>query len=98
MYAVLQRYTFDPASSAELNRLIEEACLPLLRRAPGFVAYYWLDSGAGAGASLWAFEDQPSAAAALTLVAGQRPARLAALAGSPEVLAGAVRVYGNAGL
>ena len=37
-------------------------------------------------------------APALTLVAGQRPARLAALAGPPEVLAGAVRVYGNAGL
>ena len=95
MYAVLQRYTFDPASSAELNRLIEEACLPLLRRMPGFVAYSWLDSGSGAGASLWAFEDQPSAAAALASITNQR---LTALAGPPEVLAGAVRVYGNAGL
>lgn len=98
MYAVMQWYTFDPASSTELNRQIEDGCVPLLRHLPGFVACYWLDSGAGAGASLCAFEDQASASAALALVAKSGPARLAALVGQPEVLAGAVTVFANAGL
>ena len=98
MYAVLQGYAFDPASSAELKRQITDECVPLLRRMPGFVACYWLDSGTGAGAWLCAFEDQGSAAAALALLADRIPARLAALAGGPEVLAGAVAVYANAGL
>jgi hypothetical protein len=98
MYAVLRGYAFDPASSAELKRQMTDECVPLLRHQPGFVACYWLDSGAGAGAWLCAFEDQASAAAALALLADSIPAQLATLAGAPEVLAGAVTVYANAGL
>ena len=98
MYAVLQWYTFDPATSGELSRQISDACVPLLRQAAGFVAYYWLDRGAGVGASLCAFADKASAAAALALVADRGPACLAALPSAHDMLAGAVEVYANAGL
>src|SRR5262245_8683907 len=70
MYTVIQRHTFDPGSSAALSRNIAERFVPLLRQAPGFVAYYWLDTGAGTGASLCVFEDRVSADAALDLAAG----------------------------
>src|SRR4051812_1862070 len=98
MYAVLQWYTFDPTSSAELTRQIKDECVPPLRQMAGFVACYWLDSGAGAGAALSVFEDQASAAAALALAAKHDPAQLAALVGMREMLTGTVTVYANAGL
>ena len=63
MYAVLQRYTFDPASSTELNHQVTDGFVPLLRAAPGFVAFYWFDSSDGTGAGLSVFENQDSAEA-----------------------------------
>src|SRR5215510_13935913 len=98
MYTVIQRHTFDPGSSAALSRNITERFVPLLRQAPGFVAYYWLDTGAGTGASLCVFEDRASADAALDLAAGFIFEHLAALAGMPDVIRGEVGVYANCGL
>ena len=52
MYAVIRRYQFDPKSSEEISRRIREGFIPLLRKTPGFVAYHWLDTGDGVGASM----------------------------------------------
>jgi hypothetical protein len=98
MYAVMQRYTFDPTSSSELTRQITDEWVPLLRPLPGFVAYYWLDSGAGVGAALSVFEDQAGAKAALALAADCGPAHLAALVGPLDILTGMITAYANAGL
>ena len=98
MYVVIQRYSFEPQSSAALNRKIEEGFVPLLRQAPGFVAYYWLGTGAGTGASLCVFENQASANATLDLIADFVHEHLAALAGDPSVIRGEVNVYANCGL
>jgi hypothetical protein len=98
MFTVIQRYSFDPRLSAALNHNIKEAFVPLLRQAPGFVAYYWLDTGDGSGASLCVFEDQASADAALDLAAGIIFEHLAALAGMPDVIRGEVKVYANCGI
>lgn len=98
MYAVIQRYTFDPTSSSELTRQIRDEWVPLLRPLPGFVAYYWLDSGAGMAAALCVFEDQASAEAALALAADDGPTYLAGLVSPPEILTGAITAYANAGL
>jgi hypothetical protein len=56
MYAVIRRYQFDPSASEALDRNLRETLVPLLKDVPGFVTYYWLNSGAGAGASLSVFE------------------------------------------
>jgi len=61
MYAVIRRYPFDPKSSEEISRHIRESFIPLLRKTPGFVAYHWLDTGDGVGASLSIFNDKAGA-------------------------------------
>ncbi len=53
MYAVVRRYRFDPNNSEE--RRVRDAFVHLLRKTPGFEAYYWLDTGEGERASLSVF-------------------------------------------
>ena len=55
MYAVVRRYRFDPKNSEEINRRIKEVFVHLVRQSPGFVNYFWLDTGEGEGASLTVF-------------------------------------------
>lgn len=95
---MIQQYTFDAQSSATLNRTIKEALVPLLRAAPGFVAYYWLDGGDGSGASLSVFEDQAGIHAALDLAARFIQEQRVALVGKPEIIKGRVAVHANCGL
>ena len=61
MFAVIRHYHFDKSDSAEIDRLIEEQFVPIIRNAQGFVRYYWLDTGAGEGASCGVFEDKAGA-------------------------------------
>ncbi len=49
MHAVVRRYRFDPKSAAEIDRHVKEGFVPLIRKTPGFVAYYWVDTGGGTG-------------------------------------------------
>ena len=46
MYVTVRRYegVSDPS---EVGRLVEEGWLPIISEMPGFVAYYWVDAGAG---------------------------------------------------
>jgi hypothetical protein len=98
MHILIQHYVFDPHVSTVVNRSILERLAPLLRTSPGFVAYYWLASGAGSGTSVSVFEDQSAADAALELVADVVHERLAPQAGKPDVIQGEVKVYANCGL
>ena len=52
MFAVIRHYHFDKKDSAEIDRLIQEQFVPIIRKAKGFVRYYWLDTGNGEGAHL----------------------------------------------
>lgn len=60
MYAVIRRYE-GVTDSAEAGRRVDEGFVPLLRRVPGFVAYYWVDAGDGVMVSTSVFEDQSGA-------------------------------------
>ncbi|MFG1811624.1 hypothetical protein [Streptomyces sp. NPDC049040] len=57
MYAVVRRYegVTDPA---EVARFVKEGFVPLVRKVPGFVAFYWLDAGNGVVASTSVFQDR----------------------------------------
>jgi len=79
--AVIRRYRFDPTSSPEIRRQITQGFLPLLRQTPGFVAYYWLDTGDGVGASLSVFESQAGAEESGAPPGGLRPAASGRVAG-----------------
>jgi hypothetical protein len=52
MFAVIRHYHFDPKDSAEIDRRIREEFVPIVKKAKGFVRYYWLDTGKGEGARL----------------------------------------------
>ena len=49
MFAVIRHYHFNKKDSAEIDRLIQEQLVPIIRKAKGFVRYYWLDTGNGGG-------------------------------------------------
>ena len=61
MSAVIRHYQFDPKNSAEIDRKVREGFVPLIRKAKGFVRYYWLDTGKGEGASFGILHDKASA-------------------------------------
>ena len=60
MYAAVRRYE-GITDDAEAGRLVRESFLPLLDKVQGFIAYYWIDAGDGAMASLSVFDDKAGA-------------------------------------
>jgi hypothetical protein len=60
MYAAVRRYE-GITDDALAGRLVGESFIPQLEHVPGFIAYYWIDAGDGAMASLSVFEDQAGA-------------------------------------
>ena len=61
MFAVIRHYHFNPKDGAEIDRRIREEFVPIVKKAKGFVRYYWLDTGKGEGASLSVFKDKTGA-------------------------------------
>jgi hypothetical protein len=94
MYAVIRKYQFDPSDGAEVDRKVRDVFVPLLQKAPGFVAYYWLDTGEGTGASLSVFQDKAGAEESVRIAAGFVQQHLAGMGfGSPEVIQGEVQAH-----
>ena len=60
MYAAVRRYE-GITDDAEAGRLVGESFIPQLKHIAGFVAYYWIDAGNGAMASLSVFDDKHGA-------------------------------------
>ena len=61
MFAVIRHYHFNPKDSAEIDRRVREEFVPIVKKAKGFVRYYWLDTGKGEGASVSVFSDKAGA-------------------------------------
>ena len=92
MYVAIRRYQLeDPGSVDEVLGLVHEGFIPLIKDAPGFLAYYALDSGGGAVTSVSVFEDQSAAEESNRKAAdwvGQNLASM--LPNPPEITAGEV--------
>ncbi len=94
MYAVIRRYQFDPSASEEVDRNIRETLLPLLKDVPGFVTYYWLNSGEGSGASLSVFQTREGAEESVRAAANFVQQHLSGLSMSkPEIFEGEVQAH-----
>ena len=94
MYAVIRRYQFDPSVGEEVDRKVREILMPLLKDIPGFVTYYWLNSGAGSGASLSVFDSREGAEASMRAAANFVQQHLSGLTMSkPEILEGEVQAH-----
>jgi hypothetical protein len=94
MYAVIRQYQFDQSGGEEVDRNIRETLVPLLKEVPGFVTYYWLNSGAGSGASLGVFDSREGAEASVRTAANFVQQHLSGITMSkPEILEGEVQAH-----
>ena len=92
MHAVIRRYE-NVSKVDEVLRRIEADWAPRIRQAPGFVAYYAVDAGGGAVASISLFEDRAQAEDAARRAAEWAREQLGSLSPNPpQVTAGEVRV------
>ncbi len=92
MYAVSRRYRFKPENAKQINDEIKEFFVPMIRSAPGFVAYYWLDNGNGVGESLSVFETKMQAEGSVNMAkTWVAMHQLFEMLGTPEVISGEVK-------
>ena len=89
MYGVIRHYHFDAKNTGEIDRLVRDQFLPLLRKTKGFVSYHWIDTGKGEGASLSVFQDKAGADELVRQAADFVAKHLAKLVSQkPEVIEG----------
>ena len=94
MFAVIRHYQFDKKNSAEIDQLIQEQFVPIIRKAKGFVRYYWLDTGNGEGASFGVFKDKDGADESVALAADFVRTHMARLLKQkPEVIEGTIKAH-----
>ena len=94
MFAVIRHYHFDPKNSAEIDRHVREGFVPLVKKAKGFVRYYWLDTGKGEGASVSVFKDKAGADESILLAADYVKTHMSKLINlKPEVIEGPVKAH-----
>jgi hypothetical protein len=94
MFAVIRHYHFKQQDGAEIDRLIREEFVPIIKKTKGFVRYYWLDTGKGEGASLSVFNDKAGADESVRLAADYVKERLSKLlTQKPEVIEGPVTAH-----
>ena len=94
MYAVIRHYHFKPGDGEKIDRLIQESFVPLLKKAKGFIRYYWLDTGEGEGASLSVFQDKAGADESIHIAADFVKSSLTELAAQkPEVIEGPIKAH-----
>jgi hypothetical protein len=88
MYISIRRYKTE--SSAEVTRPVQEEFVPLISKAPGFVAYYAIEAGDDVWASVSIFDTQAQAEDSNRVAAEWVKKAVASLVGPPEVTAGKV--------
>jgi hypothetical protein len=94
MFAVVRHYHFDKQHSGEIDKLVKEQFVPIIKKANGFVRYYWLDTGNGEGASLSVFKDKAGADESVRLAAGFVKDHMSKLlVQKPEVIEGPVKAH-----
>ena len=94
MFSVIRHYHFDAKNGAEIDGKLRESFVPLIKKAKGFVRYYWLDTGKGEGASLSVFQDKAGADESVRLAADYVREHLSKLlTQKPEVIEGPVKAH-----
>jgi quinol monooxygenase YgiN len=93
MYAVMRYHEFDANQREEVDRKVREELVPIIRETPGFIAYYWLDTGEGQGVSFSVFEDKAGANESTRLAADLVRAHPAWQASKREIIEGPVEAH-----
>ena len=94
MFAVIRHYHFNPKDSAEIDRRVREDFVPIVKKAKGFLRYYWLNSGKGEAASVSIFWDKAGADESVRLAADYVQERLSKLiTQKPEIIEGPIKAH-----
>jgi hypothetical protein len=94
VFAVIRHYHFKPEDGKKIDQLVREGFVSLIKKAKGFVRYYWLDTGAGEGASLSVFQDKTGADESVLLAADFVKTNMSEfLTQKPEVIEGPVKAH-----
>jgi len=94
MFASIRRYKTSPGKATELAQRVKQGFVPLVSRAPGFVAYYVVDAGNDVVASVSVFQDQAGAEESNRMAADWVKENIASFfEGLPEITAGEVTVH-----
>ena len=94
MFAVIRHYHFDKKDAAEIDRMVREEFVPIIRKAKGFVRYYWLDTGKGEGASFGVFKDKAGADESVALAAEFVKSKMSKyVIAKPEVIEGPIKAH-----
>jgi hypothetical protein len=94
MFAVIRHYHFDKNDSADIDRIIQDEFVPIIRKGEGFIRYYWLDTGDGEGASFGVFADKAGADESVRLAAEFVRTRMSQLLREkPEVIEGPLKAH-----
>jgi hypothetical protein len=94
MYAVVRHYHFKPDDAKEIDAIIRDGFVPLLKKAKGFVRYYWVDTGNGEGASLSVFEDKAGVDESIRIAAEFVKTKMSHLFHEkPEIIEGPVKAH-----
>jgi hypothetical protein len=94
MFAVIRHYHFDAKNGPEIDRHVREGFVPLIKKAKGFVRYYWVDTGTGEGASVSVFNDKAGADESVRLAAEYVRDHLSKLlTQKPEIIEGPVKAH-----
>ena len=94
MYAAVRHYHFDAGNSAKIDKAVKDDFVPLIKKAEGFIRYYWLDNGKGEAASISVFETKAGADESIQLAARYIKDHLSKLmTQKPEIVEGPVKAH-----
>ena len=94
MFGVVRHYHFDKKDSAEIDRMVREEFVPIIKKANGFVRYYWLDTGNGEGASFGVFKDKAGADESVRMAADFLKQKMTKyVMQKPEVIEGPIKAH-----
>ena len=96
MYASIRRYKTSPGAAAEITQRVNQGFVPIISKAPGFIAYTLVDAGNDVVATVSVFQDQAGAEESNRMAAGWVKKNIASLLSAPEITAGAVTVHKTA--
>ena len=92
MYVAVRRYEVKPGSEDEIGRTVKEGFVPIVSKAPGFIAYYAI-SRDGFACSISVFQNQAQAEESNRLAAGWVKTVGHLFPKAPQVSAGEARCY-----
>lgn len=91
MHVTIRRYHIHPGSTQELIERIRSGFVPLISKAPNFVAYYAFDEGDGDVSSVSVFKDEASARASNDIASAWVMKNVASLISvPPKIISGEV--------